>query len=126
MRSAFSNYFHISKLQVGVRFYFHREKSISLLHALSLMGCGIRVFRICTLLHGMCAQAEHGDFHWSNVQVKIIVRTGLPADDRGGITKGTAFALSAYCILLRGFEFLRIDLAALRENIECRLVLLRG
>lgn len=119
VRSAFSNYFHASKLQVG---------------ALSFSAGKGHLFASCSVTNGMWysrfqdgVHCRMGDVLKQDMAISMGVMLKLQdlfeqdyqqtgGEERRKIVEGATFSLTAYCISLRGFEVPKIDLAALREN----------
>jgi hypothetical protein len=116
IRSAFSNYFHASKMQVG---------------ALSFSGGKGHQFALCSVTNRLWysrfqdgAHCRMGDVLKQDMAISIGVMVKLQelfeqdfqktsGEEQRLIVEGAAFALTAYCISLRGFEVSKIDLAAL-------------
>lgn len=119
VRSAFSNYFHASKAQLG---------------ALSFSAGKGHHFASCSATNGMWysrfqdgVHCRMGDVLKQDMAISIGVMLKLQelferdyretsGEERRKIVEAATFALIAYCISLRGFEVPKIDLAALREN----------
>jgi hypothetical protein len=119
VRSAYSNFFHASHLQMG---------------AITFSTGKRQQFASCSVTNGMWysrfqagVHCRMGDTLKQDMAISIGVMLKLQAlfeedyhlatgVERRMIVEGAAFAETAYCISLRGFEVPKVDLAGLREN----------